>query len=90
MNKIKKTIGISCLILGVLLFAYYIIVLSLELETEPEINEVPCYDRFGNEIKDLVCEKEIYDTGKDFAMILSTAFLLAVAFILLVPSEDRI
>ncbi len=90
MNKIKKAIGISCLVVGVSLFVYCIVGLSLEFSKDPEIREVPRYDRFGNEIKELMCEEKIYDTGIYFAMIFPIGFLLVIAMILLVLSEERI
>ena len=83
-------VGFPCLFLGIILFAYAIIGLCMELEKDPEVKEVPCYDRFGNEIQELVCEEKNYNTGKYIALVFPCGFLFAVAMILLVLEEQRI
>ena len=54
----------------------FIIPFILSLPENNEIKEVPCYDRFNNEIKDLKCEKEIMGISINMKIFLSLYTLI--------------
>ena len=40
-----------------------LLLVGVSLREEVEVIDGPCYDRFGNEIHELVCDHSIYDYG---------------------------
>ncbi len=63
MNKIT----LIFLVLGLLLAG---IIINYSLNLEVGIKGVPCYDGFGNEFKDQVCEETITEQTKSKGIIL--------------------
>lgn len=89
-SQMRKVIGFSFLFIAIILFIYFQIRLTEDLSRDPEIKEVPCYDRAWNEIKDMMCEEIDYGTAKYVPMALLTGFLFAIAILLLVFPGDKI
>ena len=65
-QRIRKVI-LFFLVIGLLLAG---IIINYSLNLEVGIKGVPCYDGFGNEFKDQVCEETITEQTKSKGIIL--------------------
>jgi len=86
-EKILATLFV--ILIASFLFGTSLIIASYIVNQPTHIEEVKCYDRYGNEILNQVCEEEVFDS-KQMEILESSLFLIMftfplTAFIILLP-----